>query len=172
LGKVTAGRIVRHGFYRTKWGRRRRYRCQACGKTFCTSTETPYYRLQHRRATFDEVAGLSVEGLNKSAISRVKRIAWNTVDRWLARAAESCYRFNDRKITGLDVEELQADEIRTIVGSKKKSIWVFATIEGRVSALAFDRRRQTELPKHAHAFSRRCEAHESPMFSASRHRRL
>jgi hypothetical protein len=72
----------------------------------------PYHRLQHRRATFDEVAALSVEGLNKSAIARVKRIAWNTVDRWLARAAESCYRFNDRNITGLAVEELQADEIR------------------------------------------------------------
>jgi transposase-like protein len=129
LGNATAGRIVRHGFYRTKWGRRRRYRCRACGKTFCTTTETPYHRLQHRRATFDEVAALSVEGLNKSAIARVKRIAWNTVDRWLTRAAESCHRFNDRKITGLAVEELQADEIRTIVGSKERSTWVFATID-------------------------------------------
>ena len=124
LGKVTAGRIVRHGFYRTKWGRRRRYRCQPCGKTFCTSSETPYYRLQHRRANFDEVAALSVEGLNKSAIARVNRFAWNTVDRWLVRAAESCHRFNDRKIAGLTVEELQADEIRTIVGCKEGSIWV------------------------------------------------
>jgi len=103
LGKATGGRIVRHGFYRTKWGRRRRYRCGACGKTFCTTTETPYHRLQHRRATFDEVAALSVEGLNKSAIARVKRIAWNTVDSWLSRAAESCQRFNDRNITGLAV---------------------------------------------------------------------
>jgi len=32
---------------------------------------TPYYRLQRRRATFDEVAALSVEGLNKSAIDLV-----------------------------------------------------------------------------------------------------
>ena len=93
------------------------------------NTATPYHRLQHRRATFDEVAALSVEGLNKSAIARVKRIAWNTVDRWFVRAAESCYRFNDRTITGLAVEELQADEIRTIVGSKERSIWVFATID-------------------------------------------
>jgi IS1 family transposase len=93
------------------------------------NTETLYHRLQHRRATFDEVAALSVEGLNKSAIARVKRIAWNTVDRWLARAAESCHRFNDRNITGLAVEELQADEIRTIAGSKQESIWVFAAID-------------------------------------------
>ena len=128
-GKAAAGRVVRHGFYRTKWGRRRRYRCRACGKTFCTNTQTPYHRVQHRRATFDEVAALSVEGLNKSAIARVKRITWNTVDRWLARAAESCHRFNDRKVTGLVVEELQADEIRTIVGGKQQPLWVFAAID-------------------------------------------
>ena len=128
-GNAAAGRVVRHGFYRTKWGRRRRYRCQACGKTFWTNTGTPYHRLQHRRATFDEVAALSVEGLNKSAIARVKQIAWNTVDRWLERAANSCRRLNARKITGLAVEELQADEISTIVADKQQPIWIFVSID-------------------------------------------
>ena len=90
---------------------------------------TPYYRLQHRRATFDEVASLSVEGLNKSAIARVNGIGWNTVARWLEKAADSCRRFNDQKITGITVAELQADEIRTIVGGKDQPIWVFAAIE-------------------------------------------
>jgi hypothetical protein len=37
------------------------------------------------RAIFDEVAALSVEGMNKSAIARVKGIAWNTMHRWLER---------------------------------------------------------------------------------------
>jgi transposase-like protein len=102
--------IVPHGFYKTKSGRRRRYRCTSYGKTFCSTRGTPYYRLQHRRSTFDEVASLSVEGVSKSAIARVKRIAWNTVDRWLERASECCRRFNDTTITGLDVPEIQADE--------------------------------------------------------------
>jgi transposase-like protein/IS1 family transposase len=123
------GNIIRHGFYKTNWGKRRRYRCRICGKTFCLNMGTPYYRLQHRRATFDEVATLSVEGLNKSAIARVKGIGWNTVDRWLEKAADSCRRFNDRKTTGFTVAELQADEIRTIVGGKDQPIWVFAAIE-------------------------------------------
>jgi hypothetical protein len=70
-----AGSIILHGFYQTNSGKRRRYLCRICEKTFCSNTGTPYYRLQHRRATFDEVATLSVEGLNKSAIARVKRIA-------------------------------------------------------------------------------------------------
>jgi transposase-like protein len=119
-----------HGFYTTRRSkRRRRYQCQTCGKTFSSTTGTAYYRLQHPRATFDEVASLSIEGLNESAIARVKRSAWNTVHRWLDRAGVWCRCFNDRKIEGLSVAELQADEIKTIVGSKKEPIWIFAVIE-------------------------------------------
>jgi transposase-like protein len=70
-GKV--GGIIRHGFYTARWGKRRRYQCRSCGKTFCSTTGTPYYQLQHRRTVFDEVAALSVEGLNKSAIDNFVR---------------------------------------------------------------------------------------------------
>lgn len=70
-----------------------------------------------------------MEGLNKSAIARVKRITWNAVDRWLERAADSCLRFNDRSTKDLAIEELQADEIRTIVGGKQQPLWVFASID-------------------------------------------
>src|SRR5262249_45362215 len=120
-GKAVFRAIVRHGFYTTRWGKRRRYQCQACGKTFCSTNGTPYYRLQHRRATFDEVASLSVEGVSKSAIARIKGIPWNTVHRWLERAAAWCGRFNNRKIRRLSITELQADEIRTIIGSKEQA---------------------------------------------------
>ena len=115
---------ISHGFYKTRWGKRRRYQCQVCGKTFCSTTGTAYHRLQHRRATFDEVAALSVEGLNKSSIARVKRITWNTVHRWLERAVGWCRRFNDREMRRLSVAELQADEIQTIIGGKERPIWV------------------------------------------------
>jgi transposase-like protein/IS1 family transposase len=128
-GKAAVGHVIRYGFYKTRWGKRRRYLCRVCGKTFCLTTSTPYHRLQHRRATFDEVASLSVEGLNKSAIARVKGIAWNTAHRWLERAAVWCRRFNNRKIKNLSGAELQADEIRTMVGNKRQSIWVFAVID-------------------------------------------
>jgi transposase-like protein len=128
-GKAAAGKIIRHGIYKTTWGTRRRYQCQTCGKTFCSTTQTLYYRLQHRRATFDEVASLSVGDLNKSAIARVKRVAWNTVHRWLEKAAGCCRRFNDRNVKGLSIPELQADEIRTIIGGREQAIWVFVVID-------------------------------------------
>src|SRR5262249_11452371 len=128
-GKPFPEMVIRFGFYQTRWGKRRRYRCQTCEKTFCSNTRTPYYRLQHRRATFDQVATLSVEGLNKSAIARVERIGWNTVDRWLERASVCGRRFNDQETTGFRATELQADEIRTITQGKQQPIWIFAAIE-------------------------------------------
>src|SRR5450756_238298 len=83
--------MIRFGFYQTRWEKRRRFRCKGCGRTFCRNHGTVYHRLQHRRAMFDQVAALSVEGVNKSAIARVQQIAWNTVDRWLEKAA-GCFR--------------------------------------------------------------------------------
>src|SRR5450759_905939 len=123
-------RIIRFGFYQTLCGKRRRFRCKGCRRTFCRNSGTVYHRLQHRRAMFDQVAALSVEGVNKSAIARVQQIAWNTVDRWLAKAAASCRRFNHQTISKITIRELQADEICTSVGGKEQSpVWVFAAID-------------------------------------------
>ena len=60
---------------------------------------------------------------------RVEGIAWNTVARWLEKAAQVCRRFNHRRIAGFAAEELQADEIHTFAGNKKTPSWVFVTIE-------------------------------------------
>lgn len=128
-GEVHSGSIIRHGFYRTRSGRRRRYRCVECGKTFSSTKGTPHYRLQHRRATFDTVVALRVEGVSISAIARVEGLAWNTVARWLEKAADACRRFNCERITGFSVEELQADEIRSFAGSKDRPMRIFAAIE-------------------------------------------
>ena len=107
-------------------GKRRRYRC---GQTFSTTKGTPYYRLQHRRTTFDTVVTLRVEGVSLSAIARVERLAWNTVARWLERAAAVCRRFSHGRTTGFAAHELQADEIRAVTGGKRRPTWVFAAIE-------------------------------------------
>ena len=122
--------VVRFGFYRTRWGQRRRFLCKRCGRSFSRNSGTVYYRLQHRRSLFDQVATLSVEGVNKSSIARVFRLAWNTVDRWLERAAAACRRFNREKITKIQLQELQVDEICTLVGGKlRPMVWIFAAIE-------------------------------------------
>ncbi len=50
------GNVVLHGHSKLKRGRRRRYRCTACGKTFGATLGTPYRRLQHTMRKFDCVA--------------------------------------------------------------------------------------------------------------------
>ncbi len=114
---------------RTKHGLRRRYRCLACGKTFSSNTGTPYYRLQTCRKAFDEVVHLSVEGVSKSSVARLKGLSWNTVARWLERAAAAAERFNDFRLSKYVLTELQADEIRTFIQRKQHQTWIFASME-------------------------------------------
>ena len=128
-GRHDAGNVVLHGFSKVKGGRRRRYRCTACGKTFGATTGTPYKRLQHSMRRFNRVAALSVEGVNKSAIARLESLSWNTVARWLERAAALARRFNDKHLRGHELVELQLDEMNTFLQSRKRQTWVFASID-------------------------------------------
>ena len=127
--RLESRHIIRYGFYRTTAWKRRRYRCVRCGHTFSTTKGTLYYRLQHRRTTVDTVVALRVEGVSLSAIARIERLAWNTVARWLERAAAVCRRFNQGRTTGFVAQELQADEIRSFTGGKTRPTWIFAAIE-------------------------------------------
>ena len=54
--------------------RSQKRRCVECEKTFSATKGTPYYRLQHRRATFDTVVALRVESASTSAIARIEGI--------------------------------------------------------------------------------------------------
>jgi len=128
-GVVGEGNITRHGFLKVGFGRRRRYRCTKCGRTFGRNTNTTYERIQSPRTLFDRVVRLRVEGLSISAISRVCGLSWSPVFRWLRKAAIAAKRFNDRRTQGFDLEEIQADKIRTFCGTKKRPIWIFMTIE-------------------------------------------
>jgi transposase-like protein len=128
-GQSGKGNIIRHSFFRLKRGKRRRYRCTVCGKTFCSTTGTVYHRIHRSRNTFDEVCSLSVEGVSKSAIARVKKLSWNTVSRWTERAAQAAKQFSKHRLRGFALQELQLDEIRTFLDRKKRPIWIITVIE-------------------------------------------
>ena len=51
--------------------------------------------------------------------------------RWLEKAAAACRGFNQTRLTGVVVEELQADEIRSFVGSRTRPAWIFVAVEVR-----------------------------------------
>lgn len=129
FGQLGKGNIIRYGFFSLGHGRRRRHRCTACGKTFSSTKGTPYYRLHCTRRDFDEVAAMSVEGVSRSAIARVKGISWNTVARWLERAAAAAGRFNDIMTRGYELREVQADEMKTFLVNKESPTWIMTTLE-------------------------------------------
>ena len=121
--------IVGYGSFATKSGRRRRYRCTVCRGTLSTNTGTAYSGLRCTRREFDQVASLRVEGVSISGTVRVTGHSRNTIARWLKRASTAAERFNYRMLCGFDLIELQADELCTFVGNKRKTVWLFATIE-------------------------------------------
>ena len=120
--------IVGHGWFATKSGRRRRYRCKVCRGTLSTNTGTAYSGLCCTRREFDQVASLRVEGVSISATARVTGHSRNTIARWLERASTAA-RFNQLMVRDFDIMELQADELCTFIGNKSKTLWLFATIE-------------------------------------------
>ncbi len=121
--------IVGYGWFATKSGRRRRYRCKVCGQTLSTNTRTVYSGLRCSRREFDQVASLRVEGMSISATARVTGRSRNTIARWLERASTAAKRFNQRMLRDFDILELQADELCTFIGRKRSTVWLYATIE-------------------------------------------
>ena len=72
---------------------------------------------------------MSVNGVDKSSISRMTGLSWTTIERWLEIAALYAHNFNEHYLKGYDITEVQADEIRTFVGSRKNVQWLFTAIE-------------------------------------------
>ena len=95
--------IVGHGWFVTKSGRRRRYRCTVCGGPLSTNTGTAYRGLRCSRREFDQVASLRVEGVSISATARVTGHSRTTIARWLERASTAAACFNHRLLRDFDV---------------------------------------------------------------------
>ena len=72
---------------------------------------------------------MSVEGVSKSSISRIKGISWNTVASWQQKAAEFASQANKNLLHGYELVELQADEICTFIDSRKKQTWIHTVLE-------------------------------------------
>ena len=70
FGQAGQCNIVLHGFVKLQRGRRRRYRCTTCGRTFNSTKGTPYYGLQCSQRLFELVVRLSVEGMIRPGCSR------------------------------------------------------------------------------------------------------
>jgi transposase-like protein/IS1 family transposase len=139
-----SGDTRKHSFSKTKQGRRRRYRCESCDRSFGLNTKTVYEGIHGSRQEFDLACQLSVVGVDKSAFARALRRSWNTIDRWLKRATRAVKQFTHVNMRDYVIRELQADELCTYISKKSKSTWVITMMEvGSRLWLSFDLGRRT-----------------------------
>jgi transposase-like protein/IS1 family transposase len=96
-----------------------RFRCNQCRKTFTEEHERP---LDEMRLPLDRavaVLQLLLEGMSIRSAERVTGIHRDTILRLLSLAGERCQRLMEEKIKGLDVHDVEVDEIWGFVGKKE-----------------------------------------------------
>ncbi len=125
-GKIGRGNIVLHGFLRLKRGRRRRYQYEACGRTFVSSLGPPVPSPQVHQSTVRQGGGPQ-RGRDVEVWYRPCDASVVEHRRPMAPAGRRSRRTLQRQ--GAMLTELQADEIRTFIDSKKRVQWVLAAIE-------------------------------------------
>ena len=122
-------RVVRHASFMTRRGRRLRFLCRICGRTFAATLGTPYYRLRHSRETFDRTMRLGVEGMHQAGTARVQRVRPSTVSRWKERAALHARRYEQEFLVVEDPVEVQLDELKAFGAGERDRHWVYNGIE-------------------------------------------
>jgi transposase-like protein/IS1 family transposase len=102
-----------------------RYRCNQCARTFTEEHEHPLdeMRLPIDRAV--DVLKLLLEGMSVRSVERVTGVHRDTILRLLVLAGERCGRLMEEKIRGLDVRDVQVDEIWGFVQKKEGHRWEF-----------------------------------------------
>ena len=168
-GTVGSRTIIHNGFYRTRSGKRRRYRCGECGKTFSSDerhallpspTSKSYFRWGHRsqsrgcqhfldfpdrRACLEHRRPLAREG--SPSVSSIQPHK----DRWLR-----CRRASSRRDSHVRGQQEDAE-----LGLRYD--------RGLVSALAIDGDGKAKLPEHSRSVSRPFEADEFRASSLDRY---
>lgn len=69
-----------------------------------------------------QILSLLCEGNSMRSTSRVAGVSFNTVAKLLAEAGAVCAAFHDEMVRNVEAKRVQADEIWSFVGAKKKTI--------------------------------------------------
>ena len=95
----------------------KRYKCEECGQSFTTSKGTLFYQLKTEPAKVILVLTLLVNGCPMQAIVAAFGYDQRTVRGWLKRAGQHCQQVHQYLVSqnGLDLEQVQADEIKAKV---------------------------------------------------------
>jgi transposase-like protein len=110
------GNIVSHGI------KRKRCQCKTCNHTFSYRRGTLFYGLRHSEELVMWVVGLVAWGCPVAALVAVFELDERTVAAWLRRAGVHAETFQHQQVQGLDLEQVQVDELRLKL--QKQIVWV------------------------------------------------
>jgi len=107
--------------------KRQRCKCQTCGRTFSYRHGTMFYRLHTDERVVGQVVTLLSYGCPQQAIVAAFGIDERTVASWEARAGEHAERVHEAYVQPLDLQQVQADEMR-IKLQGQRVVWVAMAI--------------------------------------------
>lgn len=107
-------------FGRTRTGMQR-YQCQNCNHTYSEQPTRLLDELRLEPAKALSVLGMLLEGCSVRTIERLTGVHRDTILNQLVAAGQKCAAFLDSRLVGLNVEEVQADEIWGFVAMKEKT---------------------------------------------------
>ena len=96
-----------------------RYRCNQCARTFTEEHERPLDEMRLPLDRAEAILQLLLEGMSIRSVERVTGVHRDTILRLLVLAGERCERLMEAKIRGLEVRDVEVDEIWGFVGKKE-----------------------------------------------------
>lgn len=102
-----------------------RFRCNQCSKTYTEDHQRPLDEMRLPLDKAENLLRLLLEGMSVRSVERVTGVHRDTILRLLVLAGERCQRLMDEKLKGLDVHDVQVDEIWGYVGKKEGHKWAF-----------------------------------------------
>src|SRR5688572_14221473 len=109
---------TRHKHGKNKCGNQR-YKCAACGATFVEEGgPLGDMRVDMKQATL--ALNLMLEGMSIRSVQRITGLCRQTLADLIILVGENCARLLEAKVKGVEVNELQIDEIWGFIGMKEK----------------------------------------------------
>src|SRR3954470_7584518 len=98
-----------------------RFKCNECGKYFLAPVAKPIGDMRISLKDATTAIGLLVEGMSIRSIERITGLHRDTIDDLILTVGENCQRFLSEKVQGVEVADVEADEVWSFVGCKEKA---------------------------------------------------
>lgn len=99
-----------------------RYQCRQCRKTFLEPREKPLESMYLPLDKAELVLKLLLEGNSISSTERLTDVHHTTILKLLVLTGEKCERIMAEKIRGVEVRDVECDEVWSFIGKKEKRV--------------------------------------------------